>query len=157
MTTSPSSSWSDHSFLEELRRRRAELRDSISALELALAAPRGGGRTHWVERVRVALVELSADLGVHVQLTEGPAGLYADIRGADPRLSEAVDRLTDEHGVLKEQVRTLIDRLTPPDTTEEVDDVRRLGTALLGTLVRHRQRGADLVYEAYEFDIGGDT
>jgi hypothetical protein len=29
--------------------------------------------------------------------------------------------------------------------------------ALLGLLVRHRQRGSDLVYEAYELDIGGET
>ena len=28
-------------------------------------------------------------------------------------------------------------------------------TALLVALARHRQRGADLVYEAYAVDIGG--
>jgi hypothetical protein len=38
-----------------------------------------------------------------------------------------------------------------------VDSVRDLGTALLGRLVRHRQRGSDLVFEAYEVDIGGET
>ena len=26
---------------------------------------------------------------------------------------------------------------------------------LLGQLTRHRQRGADLIYEAYQVDIGG--
>ncbi len=40
---------------------------------------------------------------------------------------------------------------------EDVAALRDLGTSLLGRLVRHRQRGSDLVYEAYEFDIGGDT
>jgi seryl-tRNA synthetase len=39
---------------------------------------------------------------------------------------------------------------------DEVTRVRELGTELLGSIVRHRQRGADLVYEAYEVDIGGD-
>jgi hypothetical protein len=38
-----------------------------------------------------------------------------------------------------------------------VAKLRALGTELVATLARHRQRGADLVYEAYEFDIGGDT
>jgi hypothetical protein len=38
-----------------------------------------------------------------------------------------------------------------------VDRVRGLGTALLGRLLRHRQRGSDLVYEAYQIDIGGET
>ena len=28
-------------------------------------------------------------------------------------------------------------------------------TALLAALARHRQRGADLVYEAYAVDLGG--
>ena len=40
--------------------------------------------------------------------------------------------------------------------TEDVEQVRALGTSLLGRIVRHRQRGADLVYEAYEVDVGGD-
>jgi hypothetical protein len=39
----------------------------------------------------------------------------------------------------------------------DVDHVRELGTTLLGALVRHRQRGADLVFEAYQVDIGGET
>ncbi|WP_422771495.1 hypothetical protein ACN28C_33630 [Plantactinospora sp. WMMC1484] len=30
-------------------------------------------------------------------------------------------------------------------------------TDLLRELFRHRQRGADLVYEAYQPDIGGET
>jgi hypothetical protein len=36
-----------------------------------------------------------------------------------------------------------------------VDAVRERGTRLLGHLVRHRQRGADLIFEAYQTDIGG--
>jgi hypothetical protein len=38
-----------------------------------------------------------------------------------------------------------------------VEAIRDLGTTLLGHLARHRQRGADLVYEAYQADIGGET
>jgi hypothetical protein len=40
---------------------------------------------------------------------------------------------------------------------DDVADVRAMGVALLGRLVRHRQAGADLVYEAYEADTGGET
>ena len=40
---------------------------------------------------------------------------------------------------------------------DDVTRIRELGTRLLGALVRHRQRGADLVYEAYQVDIGGET
>ena len=51
----------------------------------------------------------------------------------------------------------MIGRARTSESKEDVDGVRRLGTALLGLLVRHRQRGSDLVYEAYELDIGGET
>ncbi len=33
--------------------------------------------------------------------------------------------------------------------------LREEATALMGQLVRHRQAGADLVFEAYEVDLGG--
>ena len=37
----------------------------------------------------------------------------------------------------------------------DVDEVRDGGTALIAALVRHRQRGSDLMYEGYTVDIGG--
>ena len=38
---------------------------------------------------------------------------------------------------------------------EDVDGIRDSATRLLGHVIKHRQRGADLVYEAYQMDIGG--
>ena len=34
---------------------------------------------------------------------------------------------------------------------------RQRGATFLGMLSRHRQRGADLVFDAYQTDIGGET
>lgn len=51
----------------------------------------------------------------------------------------------------------LLDRMSAAHTSEDVERVRRVGTILLGRLVRHRQHGSDLLYEAYESDIGGET
>ena len=65
--------------------------------------------------------------------------------------------LTREHKLIQAQIDGLLARVTTPHGVEEVDRVRGLGTALLGRLVRHRQRGSDLVFEAYEVDIGGET
>ncbi len=71
----PTSSTPERAFLEELRRRRAELLESMSAVEHALAAPAPGRQARWAERVHVALVELCADFGEHIDITEGqPAG-----------------------------------------------------------------------------------
>lgn len=151
----PSSSPPDQALLEALRRRRAELRESMSALELALAAPAPSGQVRWAERVHAALVELSADFREHIDVTEGHDGLYADLLATAPRLSDAVARLAREHTRIKDQVDDLLART--PESKEDVDKVRDHGTLLLGVLVRHRQRGSDLVYEAYELDLGGET
>lgn len=152
----PSSSTADQPFLEELRRHRAQLRESIGALEAALAAPAAADRARWAQRVHVALVELAGDFRHHVEVTEGPDGLYRDLLETSPRLSGAVARLTREHTLIRERVDSLLTELTAPDVTEHLDRIRTLSTALLGRLVRHRQLGSDLVFDAYEFDIGGE-
>lgn len=143
--------------VSELRRRRAELRASMSAVEHALASPAAGRGEHWAEWLRMALVELYDDLREHVAITEGPGGLYQELARTAPRLAGPVEQLTREH---EQIVRTVEELLTWVDVTDRVPDVvevRRIGTELLTTLMRHRQRGADLVFEAYDVDIGGET
>jgi hypothetical protein len=139
-----------------LRRQRAELRESMSALELALAAPVSGGQARWSERVHVALVELSAAVRGHIDFTEGSEGLYVEILATAPRLSEAVAHLTQEHVEITGLLDDLLASTLPPASVDVVE-VRGGGNSLLGRLVSHRQRGSDLVYEAFECDIGGET
>ena len=153
----PTSSTPERAFLEELRRRRAELLESMRAVEQALAAPAPGRQARWAERVHVALVELSADLGEHIDITEGPDGLYRELLQTAPRLSGAVARLTREHVLIRDLVDNLLACVSEPDIDADVDRIRNRGTALLGRLVRHRQSGSDLIYEAYTADIGGET
>ena len=108
------SSSPDQAFLEELRRHRAELRESMGALEGALAAPGTGDPARWAQRVHVALVELAGDFREHVEITEGPNGLYRDLLTSSPRLSDAVASLTREHGLIDSQVAGLMARVTVP-------------------------------------------
>ena len=70
--------------LEHVTAARAELGDSMRALQDALALPLG--LPVWGRRVRAALTELAHDLREHVALTESPGGLYADIGATAPRL-----------------------------------------------------------------------
>jgi hypothetical protein len=140
-----------------LRRRRAELRDSMAALEHALAAPAPGRAAAWTEPVHLALVQLSADLRVHIDITEGGDGLHRAVLATTPRLSNAVTRLSRDHVLLQSLIEDLLTRVTGPASEESVDAVRHDATTLLGQLVRHRQRGADLIFEAYEADIGGEA
>ena len=143
-------------YLDQVSKRRAELRASLSAVEHALAAPATGRVGPWAERVHAALAELSADFAEHVRITEGDEGLYTKVLRAEPRMVGAVRRLTTEHAGLTRAIGELLTRfdagLAEPD---QVTGARTRGTQLLGALVRHRQAGSDLVYEAYAVDIGG--
>lgn len=142
---------------QSLRVHRAELLESIRALEQALAAPASGRAEAWTLRVHAALVELTADFREHVAITEGSDGLYQQVLTSSPRLANAVTRLTAEHAEIAATTQQLLDRSAVPVGSDAVEDLREDGTALLARLSRHRQRGSDLVYEAFELDIGGET
>ncbi len=140
-----------------LRRHRAELLDSLRAVEQSLAAPAVGDVSVWAQRVSVALIELEADFREHVQLTEGPDGLYRSLLEAAPRLSNVVRTLTADHGRIRTAIGQLVETTGDPVVAADVARIRQAGTSLLARMSRHRQRGADLVFEAYQTDIGGET
>src|SRR4051794_36238486 len=141
--------------LHAVRVRRAELREALGGLERALAAPAAGRAVVWGEAVHATMIEIADDFGAHVEVTEGPGGLHQAILAGDIRLANAVDALTDEHGQIAEEVAGLVADSQAPVTAEDMDELRERATRLLGHLVRHRQRGADLIYEAYATDVGG--
>lgn len=143
--------------LDAVRRLRADLRGSMTALEQALAAAAPGRSAAWARRVEVALVELSADVREHVAATEGAGGLHGALLAAAPRLSSSVHRLVTEHATISGLVGDLLTRLGRSVAEEDVAAVRDLGMVLLTRVARHRQRGADLIYQAYQVDLGGET
>jgi hypothetical protein len=141
--------------LHGVRIRRAELREALDALERALAAPAAGRAVIWGEEAHASAVALADDFGAHIEVTEGPGGLYDAILAGDLRLSNAVGALTAEHAQIAVEIAELVAESAAPVTAQDVEGLRERGTKLLGHLIRHRQRGADLIYEAYETDIGG--
>jgi hypothetical protein len=141
--------------LSAVRIRRAELREALGALERALAAPATGRAVVWGETVHECAVRIADDFGGHVEVTEGPGGLHQAILAGDLRLANAVHALTAEHAKIAAEVAALVAGSEPPVTEADVEGLRESGTKLIGHLSRHRQRGADLIYEAYETDIGG--
>ncbi|CAN7186923.1 hypothetical protein [Knoellia sp. LjRoot47] len=142
-------------YLERVRAHRAELGESLAALDAALALPIGLG-VLWRRRVRAALTELEHDLRDHRAITEEPGGLYADAVARAPRLASLAKRQMEDHLDFVEVVQRLLgEREAGLQSAEAVVAHREAATELVGRIIRHRQRGADLIYEAYEVDIGG--
>jgi hypothetical protein len=141
-------------YLDQVRAHRAELHESLSAVDLALEAAIGRGGL-WRERVRAALAELAHDFADHVELTESPGGVYDRIRSSAPRLAPAIDRLRAEHDDLAEAINGYLAVLEHGGTVADLPVFREELTTLVRRLRRHRQAGGDLVYQAYEVDLGG--
>jgi hypothetical protein len=143
--------------LDEARRRRVDIHDALVAAEEALSGPASGRETEWAREVVDALAHLRETIEDHIEVTERPCGLYDEILENAPRLAGAVQRLRQEHPVLRDSTSEAIARLrtTPVGTTWSLEEARDDIQRLFGNIVRHRQHGADLVWEAYNLDIGG--
>jgi hypothetical protein len=134
-------------------RHGAELLAAIRDFQCALATPYGN--PGWRCGVAAELPRLRAALVTHVELTEGPEGLYAEVLADAPRLVRQVNSLGREHATMSAALEALEALAQRVDA--EPERVRCWGSDLLRELSRHRQRGADLVYQAYTIDIGGET
>ncbi|MDI2128673.1 hemerythrin domain-containing protein [Yinghuangia seranimata] len=124
----------------------AQLRGGLSA-----SAP-----ADWVEQLRSGLRQLRDELREHIAATEGPNGLYDEVRRSDPRLACAVTRLRREHGKLSDTVDEL-----SAWASEAEEDPSRLNAvrprirALLKQWGSHRRRDTQLAYDAVSLDLGG--
>jgi hypothetical protein len=142
--------------LAETARRRADLHGALVEVEKAISRPAVGREPEWTKEVVIRLEGLAHAIDEHIEITERNGGLYDEICTTAPHLSGKIDRLRAEHPELRDQTHQLVDRLAngvddawPLDAAR--DDLQRL----LGRIVRHRQLGSDLVWEAYNLDIGG--
>ncbi|MEV0426558.1 hemerythrin domain-containing protein [Micromonospora sp. NPDC050495] len=125
---------------------------AVPALVRALDGP--GGESHWRERLIQHLDPVRQGFAEHVRLTEGPTGLYAEVLCEAPRLTRGVRRLTREHAFIVTALAALHHAAALPEVPAE--ELRARVGELLRALRRHRQRGADLLWEAYQADLGGE-
>ncbi|WP_289017833.1 hemerythrin domain-containing protein [uncultured Ornithinimicrobium sp.] len=142
------------SHLQEVRARRAQMRESLTAVLDALAVPLGRPDV-WRERARTALAELAHDFADHVDMAERPDGMFGVLLQDYPRLTGPVETLLGEHASLSEDLSAALATLDRDGPVEDLPALREELTALVGRFVRHRQRGSDLLWEAYAVDIGG--
>jgi hypothetical protein len=144
--------------LDEAVLRRRTLHDALVHLEQAISSPAAGRIPEWTDRVHKDLLEVGHAFEQHVSVTERPDGLYDEILGLAPRLDGNVRRLREEHPEITKAILTMDERLATVAVGSDAwpldqarDDLQRL----IGQVIRHRQKGADLVWEAYNVDIGG--
>ncbi|HEY7761425.1 MAG TPA: hypothetical protein VIC52_00330 [Actinomycetota bacterium] len=144
--------------LSEAKRRRATLHEALVDLEIAISSPAAGRIDEWTARVTKEVTGVRDAFDQHVLVTEKPGGLYEEILMRAPRLDGTLKRLRDEHPDISSDIEGMLDRLAhtaiggPEWALEDArDDLQRF----IGRIIRHRQRGADLVWEAYNVDIGG--
>ena len=138
--------------LEQAKGQRLSLRRAIDEFHDALDAP--GGAT--ADGLTPILHHLRVVFGVHVEVTEAPGGLYEEILEIAPRLANKIARFKREHTSITKAIGSALDDL-PGDGGAPAPDLRGRLDHLHDLLARHRRRGADLVYEAYHVDIGGES
>ena len=140
-------------YLEKVKERRSELGESMVALQAVLDEPPGDPE-HWLQQARAAAAEVRTDLAEHIEVTEASGGLYDSLRAEAARLAGPLRKLQAEHPeliALADELIAVLERPTAADRLSAPAQVKEL----LRRLSHHRQRGADLVFEAYEVDVGG--
>src|SRR3954453_14263252 len=129
------------SHLIEVRRRRVGLRHTMTAVEEAASSALAGRATEGRQRLLTQVDDLRAAWASHVTGTEGPGGLWEQIRTDAPRLDGHLRRLRREHVTLATDIGVLQQDLVAAgdDDALHLTDVRERVVVLLVKLARHRQ------------------
>ena len=141
------------SALGDVRTRREDLRRRMVELEQVLAAAAGDDPEAWWARVRTAAEALREEFHFHVVTTEKPDGFLDEVVAEAPHLAPRRADLEREH----RSIGASLDALAgSPFVADDAGVASVLDAALtvLGALARHRHRGAEFIYDAYNVDIG---
>lgn len=146
--------------VERVKGRRQTLYHATLRLEIALGTP-CADLPRWRERVLPAAADLAAQIDAHIRESEQPGEFLHSITEKAPHLVHAAQQLEAEHGDLSERAGALVEGLQQldwrqgrTDASQAAEPLRELALQLMGSLIRHRQRGADLMYLAYNEDLG---
>jgi hypothetical protein len=137
------------------RDRRFALQRAMRELEESVQSP--AATSDWREKLAEELDDLDKAWREHVETVEGPNGIIEQAILRAPRTSARGDRLRNDHPLLSTEISAVIDLVDRTDelTVDAVDAIREGVGNLLISLHRHRARGSDFVWEAYDLDIGG--
>ncbi len=126
---------------------------AIAQLDESLHDP--SGTPGWMESMKEGLEELRSALVAHVEEVESGDGILEDVLDLAPHLQGRVHEIRGEHGHLVDLADFAIQTLQGIENVDGASarSLRLRVNALLSGLALHRQNGAELVYDAYNYDI----
>lgn len=137
---------------QDIVRRRKDLRGAMLRLEAAISRSRK--LDDWHRGVEEALASLADALQRHREEVESGDGLLNQIVARAPHLTAASESLRDEHRELEEMIWAA--QAVAGTVGVDPSQVRGEALEIINRLVNHRQLGADLLYDTYSLDFGGD-
>jgi hypothetical protein len=127
--------------------------EAMHALESAAGRPAGADEATWTRSIGAALEQLESALAEQRAGYEDPIGLMAGIAQDDPRLRTWVRQLRHRWAELEASARALRDTLESSSDAQGPYEVRERVRWLMGAIRHHREREADLVFDALEIDL----
>ncbi len=134
-------------------RQRSQLGRAMQQVELAAAAP--AAKQSWMNDLQQSFQQLEIAFTSHVDDVQAPGGLLERIVDRAPRLQRVVERTREDHAAVARSIAETVELMNSDEADGDRDDMRDATMAVLLALARHRQKGADLIYDAYDIDIGG--
>ena len=134
-------------------KQRSQLGQAMQRVEMAAAAP--AAKESWIADLTQHLRQLDIAFDQHISDVQAPLGLLDRIVDRAPRLQRSVEASKADHAAVADMIKQAVGLINSDDAASRVDEVREATMAALVALARHRQKGADLIYDAYDVDIGG--
>lgn len=122
----------------------------------AIASPAPGREREWASAVRESVIALRERLEEHLVDVERPDGLYPQIEESFPEATHRVQYLRETNRSLMDRV-ALLDREAARISQGEGSAfmaVRSSALQLLGEIRHQQSREIDLVFQAFQTDIG---
>jgi hypothetical protein len=139
--------------LAAVQERRDDYYEGVLDLERAFARAAGDDAAGWAAATGAVTEEMGRTLDDHVADTEAPGSFYDDIVENYPNLAHAAGRLQAEHEPLRAGLDGLVRTLADVQDEAGVEQARHEALDVIRALLVHRQRGAELVYDAYNVDV----
>ncbi len=128
---------------------------AMHALEHMLGAAAPGRERAWKQEVLAALHALESAMQDQDASGEQAESLLSEILQIDPRFEFRVTQLRRQLSDLRRTAASLRSQLEQPsDATPDYADIRQRLDGLLTALRHYRAQETDLIFEAYNVDIG---